>query len=124
MNLNSAIRAINSKLSALQVEKQRLEDAIRVLSKITEPEAKPEAKPSAKKRRRAFLCTVTCKRCGNHFKAKRHPGNGTAPQSKVLFCHKPCCSSMYNREQRQNARAKEQTFKSTILPGDPLRAAH
>lgn len=124
MNLSPAIRALKSKLAVIDAQHKQLSDAIRALTHLdARQKSDPEPKPK-QKRRRHFVYSATCMRCGNLFKAKRHPAKSN-PKRGVLFCHKPCTSAMYNQDIRTRTkgapRIKEATVK-TILPGDMLRA--
>lgn len=124
MNLSSTVRDLKAKLAAVEIQHKQLTDAIRALAPFSRTEATiPPAQP--KKRRRHFVYNATCLRCGNLFKAKRHPAKNN-PKRSVLFCHKPCNSTLYKQDQTKYASrvAMHATHsEKTILPGDPLRAS-
>jgi len=120
MNLVPAVKQLKARLATIEAEHKRVADAIKLLTNLAAKNTKPESKPEPKRRKRGYVHKATCLRCGNLFKAKRHPGKMNTPQSQVLFCHKPCTSSMYNREKRRGA-VPTKPF-TTLLPSDPLRA--
>jgi hypothetical protein len=121
--IDATMKQLKTRLAVLDAEHKRLTAAIRVLSHINNDGWEVGTDTQPKKRKRHFVHKTTCIRCGNPFRAKRRPGpNQKAPQSRVLFCHKPCTSNMYARDQR--LKKQDPPRKVTILPGDPLKAGH
>lgn len=122
-SLDAAVKQLQSHLTTLEAERKRVMLAIHALNYVSKKTEPAPAEP--KKRHRGYVYKATCLRCGNLFKAKRSPNpQSPSQQSKVLFCHKPCVSSMYRREQRtlaQKQAAMAQSRKGTTLfPGDTL----